>query len=886
MLLLFFLIYSFAIVTLGLSSSTFESGYIVQFDSLLLAKRSGIDPINTFYEQLKADNVTVVPKYNFSSTALNGVSFKLTSGVPERYCTPEKYFMSLSFVRHMWPIEHIKHSKSVSRKKAKRSKFRRQSKTSTSTAATASSTPWNAVHEVTNVNDVHAKGIQGANVVIAIIDTGIDYDHSALGEGFGSSFKVKGGYDFVGDNPTFVNGFSADSDPMDTEGHGTEAAGVATGNSPKYLGVAPQASLLGYRVFASLSSYVTTDVILAAMERAYNDGADIISMSLGSASGFSTNPINVMTDGLIKKGIICVLAAGNNGAYGPYYPFSPAGLNTLAVGSVESTDVVTWPVYAQSSSGESKQFNYLPTNGTYFPLSGDYEVDYSSISACDITSRPGHSSILLISRGTCSDTVQFANIDSLGYTYVLLINGQTNTMLYNYTPQFTGSLRGGAFVDNNFSSWFETQTQSSNNITVTFSENSSPIPFTSSFAGSGYPNRITNWGPTYDNYFYPSISAPGGNILAPTLDDTYVTVSGTSFATPYISGVAALYLSSRGISRSLGNSYSGIALEFNRRLITTAKVLELYDGSAHISGVAAPLNQQGAGLVDALKVIEYSTILTSKPLISLNDTSHRQYLHKITIKNTSNKLLYYKARHVAGTTVTAIDSSGSPNVYFPPYNTRSKAGVIIVPSVWFLPPGGSTIILVTFSLPRKTNEGIVYQGKIEIGINNGEVISVPYMGVQQTTSNIAPISGAPEVQRLTETGLSTVTGPAQFAVGQYDYPFLYINMVFGSKQVSVDLVSNSYTLSNDFVTSPIAGKRNYIGPVCSYDGDTGPLTFPQTYFPRFSSPQLTFPITNFANLSEIPAGKYKILTRALKPFGKENRIKDWERFLSDEITIT
>jgi len=58
--------------------------------------------------------------------------------------------------------------------------------------------------------------VTGAGVKIAVIDTGIDYTHPALGGGFGPGFKVKGGFDFV-DN---------DADPMDTFGHGTNVSGV------------------------------------------------------------------------------------------------------------------------------------------------------------------------------------------------------------------------------------------------------------------------------------------------------------------------------------------------------------------------------------------------------------------------------------------------------------------------------------------------------------------------------------------------------------------------------------------------------------------------------------------------------------------------------------
>jgi len=56
-----------------------------------------------------------------------------------------------------------------------------------------------SVHHMTGVDKLHAAGIRGKGVIVAVIDTGVDYTHPALGGGFGPGFKIAGGYDFVGD---------------------------------------------------------------------------------------------------------------------------------------------------------------------------------------------------------------------------------------------------------------------------------------------------------------------------------------------------------------------------------------------------------------------------------------------------------------------------------------------------------------------------------------------------------------------------------------------------------------------------------------------------------------------------------------------------------------
>jgi len=110
--------------------------------------------------------------------------------------------------------------------------------------------------EVTTGKDLAASnyaGLTGAGTSIAIIDTGVDYNHPALGgdgsntalKGFGPGHKVVGGYDFV-DN---------DADPMDTSGHGTGVAAVAAGlpftyGGKTYQGVAPGADVIALRIDA------------------------------------------------------------------------------------------------------------------------------------------------------------------------------------------------------------------------------------------------------------------------------------------------------------------------------------------------------------------------------------------------------------------------------------------------------------------------------------------------------------------------------------------------------------------------------------------------------------------------------------------------------------
>jgi len=166
---------------------------------------------------------------------------------------------------------------------------------------------------------------QGAGVKVAVIDTGIDYNHPDLDANYA------GGYDFVNN----------DSNPMDDQGHGTMVSGViaAEDNGTGVVGVAPQARLYAVKVLGANGSGWESDVI-AGVDWARANGAQVVNMSLGSSSAsysFQTAIANAH-----NAGLVLVAAAGNSGTCPPggdtvIYParFS----QVIAVAATDSSDV-------------------------------------------------------------------------------------------------------------------------------------------------------------------------------------------------------------------------------------------------------------------------------------------------------------------------------------------------------------------------------------------------------------------------------------------------------------------------------------------------------------------------------------------------------------------
>src|SRR2546421_2815861 len=151
-------------------------------------------------------------------------------------------------------------------------------------------TPWGAFPKLIKQDAAisHYPSINGSGQSIAIIDSGIDYMHPALGGGFGPGYKVIAGYDFVDDDP----------DPMDEDGHGTGVAGIIGAKQfayagAQYRGLAPAANLIALRTSDDTSTADQEDLrieqalqwVIANRTR-YN----IVAVNISDGSGEYSNP--------------------------------------------------------------------------------------------------------------------------------------------------------------------------------------------------------------------------------------------------------------------------------------------------------------------------------------------------------------------------------------------------------------------------------------------------------------------------------------------------------------------------------------------------------------------------------------------------------------------
>ncbi|KAF0317266.1 subtilisin-like protease [Colletotrichum asianum] len=217
-------------------------------------------------------------------------------------------------------------------------------------------------HVVTGVDKVHEKGVYGNGVKIGVVDTGIWYNHDALGGGFGEGFKVAGGYDFVGDQYWPFVGYEKepDEDPLDLLGHGTHVAGIIAGKTGHFVGVAPGATLYAYKVMSRQGS-TDAATLIESFVAAFNDGVDIITSSIGGSSGWAEEAWAVVASRLVEQGIVVTISAANSGSIGPFYGSSgSSGKNVLAIASADAPAVNTTRASSFTSWGLLNDLSVKP----------------------------------------------------------------------------------------------------------------------------------------------------------------------------------------------------------------------------------------------------------------------------------------------------------------------------------------------------------------------------------------------------------------------------------------------------------------------------------------------------------------------------------------------
>jgi hypothetical protein len=194
--------------------------------------------------------------------------------------------------------------------------------------------------DMVNAPEVWQGGITGNGIVVAVVDTGVDYTHLDLDANIWQNADEIPNNRIDDDRNGYIDDIRGwdfvwnDNNPMDFLGHGTHVAGAiaAEQNGFHITGVAPNAKIMPVRVL-DFWGYGNPENIAAGIRYAADNGADVINYSAGG--WFPKSQVEDAIQYATNKGVVVVMSAGNDGFYQPDYPANNADRLGIAVGGID-----------------------------------------------------------------------------------------------------------------------------------------------------------------------------------------------------------------------------------------------------------------------------------------------------------------------------------------------------------------------------------------------------------------------------------------------------------------------------------------------------------------------------------------------------------------------
>ncbi|EFX03716.1 subtilisin-like protease [Grosmannia clavigera kw1407] len=780
----------------------------------------------------------------------------------------------------------------------------------------------NHPHIMTGVDRLHALGIKGRGMKIAVMDTGVDYRHPALGGCFGKGCKISFGKAFVDDNYGDTGVAVASDDPLATclgGGHGSHTSGIIgmedpAGSTFGLVGVAPEATLGMYRIFGC-SGGASDDIMMLAFQQAVEDKVDVLSISLGSVERWQRDdPFLNVTASLEAQGIAVIVAAGNDG--GPALTSSPAvGEKVIAVGCLDNAKFPT--VYtARDSNGNSLQYSGNPWPVSA-PKTGLKVYDMTKLASnttspvgCTVSAweaafagipNPNNSIIAVPASSACSWAAKLNAAATYGLPYALvyavddggIFVKDLNTMepsIPNYGIMLSvddgkkviaGLASGGDYKLYFDSKVFESTEQPS----------------------AGLMSYFSSTGPTSDTLqIKPQLSAPGESILAtwPLEGTGYAILSGTSMATPYAAGSYAL-IKSQHPTESVQ--------QIRERLQSNAKsIVYTFDNTTRDS-----VTQQGAGMIDVFSAA-FVPWTVSPSELNLGDLD-ALVPQTITVTNKSPSAKTYTITHEP-----AGESNLLPEQYLVVLDGtevaldgqyKQYATVGFSTTTLTLAPGKSASFVATFTPPTDTPDRFlpVYSGFIKVS-SGFESVTVTYLGQPYSRKKAdvidnTNVTGSVVPWMLNSHDFFTPLrdiGVFDFNLSGLGYPYLEWVTLQNSQLFYIDLLPYNTSVVPDFY---------------GFDNSTNPYGVPNSSLPMIYPPlALNFTsagVTSYGHvnqqlsnvrpsgyvwhvgpelyddnidvITEILPGDYRALLRVLRYGAKVNLASSYQTWLSPVIRV-
>jgi subtilisin family serine protease len=235
----------------------------------------------------------------------------------------------------------------------------------------------------------------------------------------------------------------------------------------------------------------------------------------------------------------------------------------------------------------------------------------------------------------CSQSDQFNNLAAKGARFIFLYSDPS--AVFSGVDIATFPNITIALIENTAAVNIVQAIAAGQKVTVDFSQDFPGLVGAFNPTG-GVPSGPTSYNALYDLTLKPDIAAPGGSIFSTWyLGNNYAILSGTAMATPYVAGVAALYVSATGGRKVYGADF---AKNFMSKVISSGESLPYSSIGLIFPEFDASVDQIGTGLIQADRILTYNTTLAFEKF-SLNDTNHFSPQHSVNITNNGDAAVTY-----------------------------------------------------------------------------------------------------------------------------------------------------------------------------------------------------------------------------------------------------
>ena len=665
---------------------------------------------NKIFKDNKVENVKFSKEYSYT---FNGIAVELPKD-------EVKTLLQTGMVKRIWKDEIVQAPQPIELEETKTSE--------------GVSLPSALPHM--GVDKLHDEGITGKGIKVAVIDTGIDYNHPDLKDAY------KGGYDFV-DN---------DNDPMETTyqdwldaetfeqlygstyytSHGTHVSGTIAANPKNEVayamtGVAPNVDLYAYRVLGPYGRGETSN-ILSGIEYAVEQNMDVINLSLGSFYNTSLETLAVAINNVAKFGVVPCVAAGNAGE--GIGTMSTPGTSPFAITVGASSLPTDYPTTTLKLDDAEFITNLLASNF------GDDEKDiaekeYELVNVGtgfpnEVSGKDLKGKVAIVKRSFISLDSIIGNLKYAGAKAAIIYNDVDSPIPYffgedaNYIPTFT-------------------LTKSQGEVLLSKIGTNKPLyigKLTANTAPGDYIASFSSRGPVLNNYdIKPDVVAPGVNIISTypgfmnsryeekaDYTKAYYASSGTSMATPHVAGVAALILQSHpdygveDVKAALANTADPLAKEYNIFEIGAGRV-DAYE-AVHSDNLVQVIDTVET-LRDNGKVIEVENIAPSLRFGQIYESEKDEALTlEMKVSNLSDKPETF---NVSVEFLNLLNSSGVVS------NAEENGVTLDIADKVTVDANQVGSLNATINIPATAAKGI-YQGNVYFtnSSDSKEVFQVPF----------------------------------------------------------------------------------------------------------------------------------------------------------------